>query len=654
MIVYEGVKESFIEDVNLGLIADKIRQKYIEFIHKKPSTPEFNSWKNSMQYMRGVLDDKEIPNNMGVAIEYNIPPTGCRIDFMMSGYGKNNSHEAIIVELKQWDECTEVDKVYGVYKVNTYTGGALRDVNHPSYQVITYANLIRDYNANVENKNINVRPCAFLHNYYFADNDPLLKEQYQEYIKEAPLFAHSDVLKLREFIKKYIEIGDDKEVLYEIDNGRIKPSKMLQDTLCSMLNGNQEFYMVDSQDVIYKYALKNAIDTMDKNVKNVMIVKGGPGTGKSVLAINLLVKLNQKGFTCFYVTSNSAPREVYSTKLKGNFTKKYIEHLFQGSGKFFDEESNVMDCLVVDEAHRLTEKSGYHSNLGENQVKEIINASKFSIFFLDENQRVTLKDIGSEALIKKYANELSAGVSIYELDSQFRCNGSDGYVAWIDNVLEIRNTANLDIDGFDYEFKVFDDPNDLRVAIEEKNKENNKSRIVAGYCWEWPNDKNRSDDNDKNIKIPEYNFEISWNLSGGEAFAIGENTVKQAGCIHTTQGLEFDYVGVIIGEDMRYENEKIITDYTKRASTDRSLWGIKAMYKRNQENALKVADEIIKNTYRTLMTRGMKGCYVFCVDKELAKYLKKMSNQKNEFTYKINDDESKGNIMVAEEGYRYE
>lgn len=325
------------------------------------------------------------------------------------------------------------------------------------------------------------------------------------------------------------------------------------------------------------------------------------------MAINLLVELNKNGFTCFYVTSNSAPREVYSTKLKGGFTKKYIEHLFQGSGKFYDEKSNVLDCLVVDEAHRLTEKSGYHSNLGENQVKEIINASRFSIFFLDENQRVTLKDVGSEELIKKYANELGAGVETYELDSQFRCNGSDGYIAWLDNVLEIRNTANFDIDGFDYDFKVFDDPNKLRAAIEEKNKENNKSRIVAGYCWEWPNDKNRSNDKDKNIKIPQYNFEMSWNLSGGESFAIGEHTIKQAGCIHTTQGLEFDYVGVIIGDDMRYENEKVITDYTKRASTDRSLWGVKSMYKKNSENALKVADEIIKNTYRTLMTRGMKG-----------------------------------------------
>lgn len=655
MIVYESVKESFIEDVNLGVIADKIREKYIEALHRRPSAPEFNSWKNSMQYMRGVLSDKDIPSNMGIAIEYNIPPTGCRIDFLMSGYSKSDSHEAIIVELKQWDECTEVDRVEGIYKVNTYTGGALRDVNHPSYQAMTYANLIREYNKNVEDKKINIRPCAFLHNYYITNNDPLLKEQYQEYIKEAPIFAHSDVLKLREFIKKYIKVGDDKKVLYEIEKGKIKPSKMLQDTLENMLKGNKEFYMIDSQNIVYQYALKIATDTLKSNEKNVIIVKGGPGTGKSVLAINLLVELNKKNMTCFYVTKNSAPRGVYSTKLKGQYTNEYIENLFQGSGNFFDKENNVIDCLVVDEAHRLTEKSGFHSNLGENQVKELINASKFSIFFLDENQRVTLKDIGSEELIRKYANELGAKINIYELNSQFRCNGSDGYIAWLDNILEIRETANFDIDGFNYEFKIFDNPNELRDAIEEKNKENNKSRIVAGYCWEWPKD-NRNNPNYNDIIIPEYNFEISWNLDGKELFALGENTVKQAGCIHTTQGLEFDYVGVIIGKDLRYENGNVVTDFTKRAKSDSSLKGIKKMYKENHEKALKLSDEIIKNTYRTLMTRGMKGCYVYCEDKPLAEYLKSRINKGNGITYAIDEEEHYKSLSVAEDGeeYRYD
>lgn len=623
MLVYEGIKSSFIDDVDLGIIADKIRNKYIEVIKRKPSTPEFNSWKNSMQYMRGVLSDNEIPNNTGIAIEYNIPPTGCRIDFMMSGYNKEISN-VVIVELKQWDKATEVGQMDGIYKVNTYTGGGLRDVNHPSYQAMTYANLIKDYNESVQINDINVVPCAYLHNYYFEEDDTLLSNNYKEYTNKAPLFGHNDVVKLRNFIKRYIESGDDGNILYEIDHGRIRPSKMLQDSLSKMLKGNKEFYMIDNQKIVYEYAIKNAIDTISSNGKNVMIVRGGPGTGKSVLAINLLVELNNRNMTCFYVTKNAAPRSVYSSKLRGEYTQTYINHLFQGSGSFINEERNKLDCLIVDEAHRLNEKSGLFQNKGENQIKEIINTSKFSIFFIDENQKVTLKDIGSEDLIKKFANELDTGIYIFDLDSQFRCNGSDGYLAWIDRTLEIKDTANFDIDGFDYDFRIFDDPNELRNLIEEKNKINNKSRIVAGYCWEWPTGNTRKDTNFHEIKIPEKNFEISWNLDSGEDFAIGLSSINEAGCIHTVQGLEFDYVGVIIGSDMRYENGHIITDYTKRAKSDNSLKGINKIAKeQGVDVASKIADKIIKNTYRTLMTRGMKGCYVYCVDENLNEYIKK-------------------------------
>lgn len=620
MLVYEGIKSGFINDVDLGIIADKIRNKYIEVVKKRPSAPEFNSWKNSMQYMRGVLSDSEIPSNTGIAIEYNIPPTGCRIDFMMSGYNQDKSN-VVIIELKQWDKATEVGQMDGIYKVNTFTGGGMRDVNHPSYQAMTYANLIKDYNEAVQLKDINIVPCAYLHNYYFEDDDTLLSNNYKEYTDKAPLFGHNDVINLRSFIKKYIEYGDDGNILYEIDHGRIRPSKMLQDSLRNMLKGNKEFYMIDNQKIVYEYALRNAIDTISKNEKNVMIVRGGPGTGKSVLAVNLLVELNNRNMTCFYVTKNAAPRSVYSSKLRGDFTQTYINHLFQGSGSFIDEERNKLDCLVVDEAHRLNAKSGMFQNKGENQIKEIINAAKFSIFFIDENQKVTLKDIGSEDLIRKFANEQGAGIYTFDLDSQFRCNGSDGYVAWLDRVLDIKDTANFDIDGFDYDFRVLDDPNEVRKLVEEKNTEN-KSRMVAGYCWNWISEgKNNSEIHD--IEIPQYNFGMSWNLGNSTTWAIDPKSVKEIGCIHTCQGLEFDYVGVIIGDDLRFEDGKIVTDYNKRAKTDTSLNGIKKIAKEQGEVAAnKIADNIIKNTYRTLMTRGMKGCYVYCTDQKLKEYLK--------------------------------
>lgn len=622
MLVYEGIKSNFLLDVINDTITDKIHKRYQKFFGKSGEA-QIRSWKNSMEYMYKVLSDCEIPDDSGVAIEFNIPSTSKRIDFVLSGYDKEKNDSVIIIELKQWDTCSKVEGKDGIVK--TYVGNAFREVTHPSYQAWSYASLIKDFNESVQKELINLYPCAYLHNYKISENDPLIDDLYKEYVEEAPLFGMGDVIKLRNFIKKYILYGDNKELLYKIENGKIRPSKRLQDSLKSMLKGNKEFIMIDEQKVIYEEIIDLATKSHNDSKKRVLVVNGGPGTGKSVLAINLLVELTNRNMIVYYVTKNSAPREVFYSQLKGSFSANYIRNLFKGSGSFIDEESNTFDVLLVDEAHRLNAKSGMFKNLGENQIKEIINASKFSVFFLDENQKVTMDDIGSLELIEKYSSLFNAELKTVKLESQFRCNGSDGYLAWLDNVLQIRDTANYVFD-FKYDFRVVDNPNELRKLIYEKNLINNKSRLVAGYCWDWiSNGKNNSEVYD--IVIPKYNFGMSWNLANTSTWAIDKNSINEVGCIHTCQGLEFDYVGVIIGEDMRCVDGQIITDFNKRAKTDKSLFGIKALHRKDPNEANKIADQIIKNTYRTLMTRGMKGCYVYCVDEELKKYLINKLNQ---------------------------
>ncbi|GIN18626.1 hypothetical protein J32TS2_39820 [Shouchella clausii] len=212
-----------------------------------------------------------------------------------------------------------------------------------------------------------------------------------------------------------------------------------------------------------------------------------------------------------------------------------------------------------------------------------------------------------------------------KLTSQFRCDGSDAYIAWLDDVLQIHETANANDRGVDYDFRVYDDPNHMLADIEELNKKNNKSRMLAGYCWEWPKN-GRNNTLQKDIEIPEYNFKISWNLSDS-IWAIEQDSVAEAGCIHTSQGLEFDYVGVIIGPDISFKDGEVITDFSKRAKTDQSLKGIKTMAKEDPDKAQALADQIIRNTYRTLMTRGQKGCFIFCTDPKLNAYFRKRLNK---------------------------
>ncbi|MFJ7639968.1 DNA/RNA helicase domain-containing protein [Peribacillus sp. NPDC097225] len=646
MIIYEAIKSEFLQDVFEDKLIDNIVNNYAEKVGRINKS-ELRSWDNSMKYMHLVLLDKEIPDDAGVAIEFKIPYTSKRVDFLISGSNDTNQ-SIVIVELKQWQDIEKVDGKEAIVK--TFLGGGVRETTHPSYQAWSYAALIEDYNENVQDNQMELYPCAYLHNYIKVDDDPIIDEGYQYYVEKAPVFRKGDAAKLREFIKTHIKFGDNKENLYKIENGRIRPSKSLQDSLLNMLKGNQEFVMIDDQKVVYEAAKMLAKEAQRSNKKQVLIVKGGPGTGKSVLAINLLVELTAQNMVCQYVTKNAAPRAIYAKKLKKDFRKGHIDNLFKGSGSYIDVPENTFDVLIVDEAHRLNEKSGMFNHLGENQMKEIIAASNFSIFFIDERQRVTLKDAGSIETIQQFADQYNANVSTALLDSQFRCNGSDGYLAWVDDVLQIRKTANESYIGSNYDFRVYSNPVEMRDEIFRLNKLNNKARLLAGYCWDWKKEgKNNSQIHD--IELSDQ-FSMSWNLGNSDSWAIDENSVQEVGCIHTSQGLEFDYVGVIIGDDMYFSEDRIQTDFTKRAKTDSSLKGIKKLSKEEPEKAMQLADEIIRNTYRTLLTRGQKGCFVYCTDKDLENYLLKrlreiqVQYQPNEFF--------EGKTSVAEEPESYE
>lgn len=449
---------------------------------------------------------------------------------------------------------------------------------------------------------------------------PLDLPQYVIYEEDSPAYTRGQGRQLRNFIKKFIKKGDQSKVIYKIDHGKIKPSKSLQDNIASMIKGNQEFVMIDDQKVAYEEILYYSRQCVKDGKKRTIIVEGGPGTGKTVIAINLLAKLTNEEQVVQYTSKNSAPRNVYLRKLKGTLRKCTVDNMFKGSGSYTDVANNTLDTILADEAHRLNAKSGLYGNQGENQIKEIIHASKCSVFFIDESQKVTMKDIGSIEEIQRWADEEGSEVFHMTLTSQFRCNGSDGYLAWLDNTLEIRDTANVDMNDIDYDIRILDDPEQVYRMVLGRNKAEYTARMLAGYCWEWPA-KTRNDKDYHDIQIGD--FGISWNLRNSTTYAIDPDSVEEAGCIHTTQGLEFDYVGVIIGEDMRYENGHIVTDFTKRAKSDQSLRGIKKLAKSDPEKANEIADEIIKNTYRTLMTRGMKGCYVYCLDHNLAEHLRK-------------------------------
>ena len=617
MIVYQASKSRFVEDVGNRGIEYDIAKQYLHKTGRYAPEAEVRAWRESLRAMATVLDDDTIPTDTGVGVEFGIPQTSKRIDFLLSGRNGDGTPHVIIVELKQWSTSTRTDKD-GI--VIARRGGAReREGAHPSYQAWSYAALLEGFNEAVYKDGVALRPCAYLHNH--VDDGGINHAHYQPYLDKAPLFLRGEAERerLRAFIRQHLCKGDDGDLLYRIENGRIKPSKMLADSLVKMLKGNREFVLVDDQKVVYETALALARGASAER-KQVLIVRGGPGTGKSVVAINLLVELSRHGLLTKYVSKNAAPREVYKQRLGGSFRQVEISSLFGGSGAFFDTPANSFDVLVVDEAHRLNRFSGLYGNLGENQVKELINSAKCTVLFTDDDQMVTLSDIGHTGELRHWANALGADVTEMELSSQFRCNGSDGYLAWLDHTLGIRETANTRLDPDDFDFRVVDSPTELHRLIAEKNKTNNKSRVVAGYCWDW---KSKRNPDAYDIVIPEHGYQRQWNLgTDGSLWIVAPNSIEEVGCIHTCQGLELDYVGVIIGPDLIARDGQLRTDPAGRSKMDRSIRGYKTMMKADPDGTLERVDRIIRNTYRTLMTRGMKGCFVYCTDEETSGLLR--------------------------------
>ncbi len=605
MIVYQATKERFLHDNDHAQIEDEVQRAFVRKVGRYVSQGEFRSWRHSLAAMARVLRDRDIPDDIGVGIEFGIAQTAKRIDFVISGASDDGRPHLVIVELKQWSN-SRISEKDGIIIANR-GGKAEIEGPHPSYQAWSYAALLNGFNEAVYESGTELRPCAYLHNY--RDDGVIRHPHYAPYLEKAPVFLDGagELDKLRAFIRQHVRKGDRGKLLYEIAEGRIRPSKMLADSLAKMLKGNREFVLVDDQKVVYETCLAKA-EQASAARKQVVIVRGGPGTGKSVVAVNLLVELTRRGQLTKYVSKNAAPRAVYAQKLAGTLRRVEIGSLFGGSGAFHEAEPDTFHTLVVDEAHRLNEKSGLYGNLGQNQVMELIRSARCTVFFADDDQIVTLSDIGRIAELERWAKEMGAEVTQLDLASQFRCGGSDGYIAWLDNFLGIRESANTDFDRDAFDFRIVDSPVELHELIREKNKINNKARVVAGYCWDW---KSRKDPDAWDIEIPEFGYRARWNLDkDGSLWIVAPDSVEEVGCIHTCQGLELDYVGVIIGPDLQWVDGVPSVFPDGRSTMDRTVRGYKKALKEDPDATRARLDLIVRNTYKTLMSRGMKGCYV--------------------------------------------
>ncbi|HHW49158.1 MAG TPA: DUF2075 domain-containing protein [Clostridiaceae bacterium] len=633
MVIYKSSTAHFDHDVRYNKIVDKLESKFIKILGRRVSDSERHSFQNSLSKMNEVLTNEDLHNkDCGVLIEYKLPQSSMRLDFMITGKDKFLNPNAVIVELKQWEKVEETNTER---QVLTYIGGTIREVNHPAIQVSTYKQYLMDYHPafDPENENaIKLFACSYLHNYKATETDKLFDDKFKPYIEDNPVFTKSDVKKIGSFIRTHVEKGDGLELLDYIEDTIPRPTKKLIDHINNIIDAKSEFILMDNQLVVFDRVMQIVRDySLDgSDGKFVVLVRGGPGTGKSVVGLNLLAKILREGKECIYLAPNAAFKNGMANKIDIERAKRLFKHPYYYN-KELTLSKKTFQTAIVDEAHRISSTPPpMQKKLKKSIVEEIISKTHLTVFFTDDNQMIRPNDIGSYSHVKDVATKLGCKIYEYELDAQFRCGGSEGYINWLDDVLGIRETANAtgweDLDNF--EFNIIDDPNELRDIIVNLQAQGFNSRIVAGYAWPWSKDLDENGELVKDVKIYKDGkliFEMPWNpqdtynskrpkdipLSGAD-WAINPNGVNQIGCIHTCQGLEFDYVGVIMGEEFTYNKKlgKWQADVTK------------CYDKKIGENCGGQFLRLAQNTYKTLLTRGIKGVFVYSVDSDTMEYLK--------------------------------
>src|SRR5580704_6976180 len=561
MRLYSGTTKSLIEDSTYNRIATKLKDAFfLEFRHQ-PAVAEVNSWNNSLRAVSQVFQTASLLDH-GVLLELQLPLTSKRLDCLVTGYDRKKAPNAVIIELKQWSGCKGAS---GKNEVATFVGGNIRDVLHPAVQVGQYMTYLTDCHTAFQGEHgVSASACSYLHNYSPTKNDPLFLPQFSEQIGRFPVFTADHVPDLTEFLDERIRGEDGGAISAKVEQSSYRPSKKLLGHIARLVKGKPEYVLLDEQLVVYDKVMEAAMEGIKGKKKVAIIVRGGPGTGKSVIAMNLLGDLSGMNLNAHYVTGSraftSTIREIVGSR--GAAQVRYFN-------SYMGADVNVIDVMIADEAHRIRETSNNRftpktkqSKLS--QIQELLKASRTSVFFIDDNQIVRPGEIGSTQYIKAEAEKLHCDVCEFELEAQFRCAGSDAFVSWINNTLGIQRTPHVMWNQADeFDFRIMATPQALEDAIREKLGKKSTARLTAGFCWPWSDPK--SDGTLVNdVVIGEYSR--PWNArsdSGSLAAGIPKESlwaydaggVNQIGCVYTAQGFEFDYVGVIFGPDLVYVPE---------------------------------------------------------------------------------------------------
>lgn len=615
MLIYQAPSARFIDDVRGNTISDIMQENYRAHLGRNPAQPEFVSWQNSLSRVRDLLELGQI-NDIYVALEYEVPYNQSRLDCLLFGKGGDDNSNVILIELKQWSAVKALPEEGNF--VETYTGGAERIVPHPSQQVKGYHNYMLGFIEEFDKEpTLTLHSYAYCHNYSRTDGKGLHNPVYKALIDEFPLYSKEDTRLLGNRIRELLDRGSGFEIFNRFMQSRLRPSKKLLENVHKIIKNDVVFSLLNEQLVAKNLIWASYRRAAKINEKSVIIVHGGPGTGKSVIALNILAEAALRKKNVLY-GCKSKPFTEGLRKLVG----RGGDIMFSNLLRFIPSRTkeNEFDILLIDEAHRIEKVSNHQYTKPADrtdmpQIDQLVRCSKTTVFFIDDRQNVRSSEVGNSDLIRDAASRFGATVSEVTLETQYRCMGSNDYLLWIEYVLGYSDEKRILRKEEQFDFRIFDSPKEIMDILNEKEREKpNSARMVAGFCWPWSSKLDSNSDLIKDVRIGD--FAMPWethdkitSIPKGYVrwyeWAYKPEGIKQVGCIYTAQGFEFDYVGVIIGNDLCVDpiTGKLSADIT--ATRD-------PMLRRSPENF----EKHVKNIYRTLLTRGMKGCYVYFTDKK--------------------------------------
>jgi hypothetical protein len=630
--LWQGPLQHFVRAAESGSIAGEMTGRFVSLHGGLPSPAEVRSWENSLaalaDALRGisrrevgvavatgglggasVVADASSGRRIGVATEYHLPLSGRRIDVLLCGTDASKRSRALVLELKQWSSAALED----AFAQNVEVDGV--EHAHPSQQALDYADWLTDYHSAFVAGEVTAAPAAYCHNLERAEASTLEDSRFSELLERSPLFTKGREEDLARHVADVAGGGDGLAVMGRITGGTFAPSKGVLQTLENVLLHDERWHLLDTQRVAHGAVLAELRRLARGRGRSAILVRGGPGTGKSVIAVQLLADALRLGLRSAHSTGGKA----FTTALRSKF--RGADRLFLWNLNLRDQGKDCLDLLVIDEAHRIRKTSDTRytprtRRADRPQVQELMEAAKVSVFFLDDNQFVRPDEIGSSALVREQASALRIRFREYDLAGQFRCGGCREYIEWVDGLLGFRSEPSGPWRER-YHFRIEDTPQSLERTVNEAAPSGERTRIVAGFCWPWS--RARSDGSlERDVQIGPW--AMPWNRKRDEKkryrpdndpytlWAETDEGRGQVGCIYSAQGFEFDRVGVIWGPDLVWRTGEWIAQPSE--SYD-------APVKRAGPEMLR----LVRNAYRVLLTRGIRETALVCLDEETRRHL---------------------------------